>query len=406
MALVETWGPVPLNAQEIERACAIVRESADVPDGVRFVWAAVAEGTKGAEPACAPGRGARRTTGRRARRTASTSTSTRARSSPTPCATTCSRRSSTRSTRWPARSCAPTPAGARRWRNAASPTSTTSRSTRGRPATSGWRGRRGGASCAPCPCGATSPDDNGYAHPIEGVIAFVDLNERRIVRLEDHGVVPVPTDSGRYDAESNRPWRETLRPLEIVQPEGPSFTRRRQRHQLGLLAPRGDHAPGRRTRAARSNTLVYLTRRLAPGRCGTPNSPAAGWLAAPRSLEILRPHSPRVCQPELAALTLAELQVPGGVEALAGAVQKPAWRVNPSWYLVATDDEVDTPPAQRSMAQRAESKVVETAGHHCVLRVKAKGCGCSHCAGGSRSRVSRLWRGGGGLDVTWSRLAP
>ena len=69
-----------------------------------------------------------------------------------------------------------------------------------------------------------TPDDNGYAHPIEGVVAFVDLNERRVVRLEDHGVVPIPTDSGRYDAESNRPWRETLRPLEIVQPEGPSFT--------------------------------------------------------------------------------------------------------------------------------------------------------------------------------------
>ena len=32
-----------------------------------------------------------------------------------------------------------------------------SRSTRGRPATSAWRGRRGGASCAPCRCGATRP---------------------------------------------------------------------------------------------------------------------------------------------------------------------------------------------------------------------------------------------------------
>ena len=49
MARVETWGPVPLSADEIERACAIVQASPDVPDGVRFVWAAVAEGTKGAE---------------------------------------------------------------------------------------------------------------------------------------------------------------------------------------------------------------------------------------------------------------------------------------------------------------------------------------------------------------------
>ena len=44
-------GAGPPNAQEIERTCAIVRESSEVPDGARIVWAAVAEGAKGAEPA-------------------------------------------------------------------------------------------------------------------------------------------------------------------------------------------------------------------------------------------------------------------------------------------------------------------------------------------------------------------
>ncbi len=68
------------------------------------------------------------------------------------------------------------------------------------------------------------PGDNGYARPIEGVIAWVDLNERRIIKLEDHGVVPIPEDGGEYDAERQRPWREPLRPLDIVQPDGPSFT--------------------------------------------------------------------------------------------------------------------------------------------------------------------------------------
>src|SRR5881396_2354466 len=63
-------------------------------------------------------------------------------------------------------------------------------------------------------------------------------------------------------------------------------------------------------------------------------------------------------EPELAAF-MADSQVPWGVEALAGAVSKPAWRVKPSWYLVATDDKMIPPPAQRSMAQRAESRVVE-----------------------------------------------
>jgi pimeloyl-ACP methyl ester carboxylesterase len=69
--------------------------------------------------------------------------------------------------------------------------------------------------------------------------------------------------------------------------------------------------------------------------------------------------------PELAAF-MADSQVPWGVEALAGAVSKPAWRVKPSWYLVATEDRMIPPPAQRQMAKRAESRVVETPGSHSV----------------------------------------
>ena len=69
--------------------------------------------------------------------------------------------------------------------------------------------------------------------------------------------------------------------------------------------------------------------------------------------------------PELAAF-MADSQVPWGVEALAGAVSEPAWRVKPTWYLVATDDRMIPPPAQRAMAQRAGSQVVETSGSHAV----------------------------------------
>jgi pimeloyl-ACP methyl ester carboxylesterase len=69
--------------------------------------------------------------------------------------------------------------------------------------------------------------------------------------------------------------------------------------------------------------------------------------------------------PELAAF-MADSQVPWGVEALAGAVSEPAWRVKPSWYLVAADDRMIPPPAQRAMAQRAGSQVVETSGSHAV----------------------------------------
>jgi pimeloyl-ACP methyl ester carboxylesterase len=70
-------------------------------------------------------------------------------------------------------------------------------------------------------------------------------------------------------------------------------------------------------------------------------------------------------KPEVAAF-MANAQVPWGVEALAGAVTQPAWRVKPSWYLVATDDRMIPPPAQRAMAERSGAKVSETPGSHAV----------------------------------------
>ncbi|GGM62232.1 alpha/beta fold hydrolase [Dactylosporangium sucinum] len=63
---------------------------------------------------------------------------------------------------------------------------------------------------------------------------------------------------------------------------------------------------------------------------------------------------------------LADAQVPWGVDALAGAVNEPAWRSKPSWYLVATDDRMIPPPAQRAMSERAGSTVVEVAGSHAI----------------------------------------
>jgi pimeloyl-ACP methyl ester carboxylesterase len=66
------------------------------------------------------------------------------------------------------------------------------------------------------------------------------------------------------------------------------------------------------------------------------------------------------------AAFMAESQVPWGVEALGGAITEPAWKTKPSWYLVVTDDRMIPPPAQRFMAKRAGSKVVETAGSHAI----------------------------------------
>ena len=66
------------------------------------------------------------------------------------------------------------------------------------------------------------------------------------------------------------------------------------------------------------------------------------------------------------AAFMADSQVPWGVEALNGTISEPAWKTKPSWYLVATEDRMIPPAAQRSMATRAGSTVVEVAGSHAI----------------------------------------
>ncbi len=68
-----------------------------------------------------------------------------------------------------------------------------------------------------------TPEDNGYAHPIEGVVAFVDMARGVVLEIIDTGVVPVPTECGNYYPESVS-QRDDLKPIEITQPEGPSFS--------------------------------------------------------------------------------------------------------------------------------------------------------------------------------------
>jgi pimeloyl-ACP methyl ester carboxylesterase len=70
--------------------------------------------------------------------------------------------------------------------------------------------------------------------------------------------------------------------------------------------------------------------------------------------------------PAQVASFMADAQVPWGVDALGGAVTEPAWRHKPSWYLVATEDRMIPPPAQRAMAERAGAFVVEAIASHAV----------------------------------------
>jgi pimeloyl-ACP methyl ester carboxylesterase len=66
------------------------------------------------------------------------------------------------------------------------------------------------------------------------------------------------------------------------------------------------------------------------------------------------------------AAFMADAQVPWGIQALAGEISEPAWKSKPSWYLLTTEDRMIPPPAQRFMAKRAGSTVVDVAGSHAV----------------------------------------
>jgi pimeloyl-ACP methyl ester carboxylesterase len=63
---------------------------------------------------------------------------------------------------------------------------------------------------------------------------------------------------------------------------------------------------------------------------------------------------------------MAESQVPWGVNALTGAVTEASWKAKPSYYLIAKDDKMIPPQAQRGMSQRINASVVEVAGSHAV----------------------------------------
>lgn len=76
-------------------------------------------------------------------------------------------------------------------------------------------------------------EDNGYARPVEGLIVHYDLDEMKILRVEDHGGPAIPAAAGNYTAESlgdpdNIAYapagpRPPLAPIEITQPSGPGF---------------------------------------------------------------------------------------------------------------------------------------------------------------------------------------
>ncbi|WP_308797816.1 primary-amine oxidase [Agromyces silvae] len=69
------------------------------------------------------------------------------------------------------------------------------------------------------------PADPPWAHPIDGVVAHIDIDAGRVLRVVETAVEHVPAESGDYLDDAVRgPIRTAPRPIEIRQPEGVSFT--------------------------------------------------------------------------------------------------------------------------------------------------------------------------------------
>jgi primary-amine oxidase len=73
---------------------------------------------------------------------------------------------------------------------------------------------------------ARSEEDNAYAHPIEGVHAFVDLDEMEVLKVVDNGVVdedsPLPPEEANYRPDLID-TRDDRKHLDVVQPNGTSW---------------------------------------------------------------------------------------------------------------------------------------------------------------------------------------
>ena len=69
------------------------------------------------------------------------------------------------------------------------------------------------------------PEDSAWAHPIDGLVGYIDIVNRSVDQVLDFGAMPVPAEHGNYtDPELTGELRTTQKPIEITQPEGPSFT--------------------------------------------------------------------------------------------------------------------------------------------------------------------------------------
>lgn len=70
----------------------------------------------------------------------------------------------------------------------------------------------------------SEPNDNGYARPVDSMVIVMDVYTMEVIRIEEYDIVPLPPESGNWAREYLPNMRRDLKPVDIVQPEGPSFT--------------------------------------------------------------------------------------------------------------------------------------------------------------------------------------
>ena len=194
---------------------------------------------------------------------------------------------------------------------------------------------------------------NLYARPIEGLQAIIDLDERRIVKLLDTGVVPIPAANHNFDEASvgaSVGLRPELRPIRISQPLGPNFTHRRQLHRMAEVAlPRalrearraGDLARHLRPAPGDVPGLARRDLRALPGPGRRTGSTAPTWMPASSASACSPRRSPwgSTC-PENAVL----------LDALGGRGDSGSERAGRAAAAAAGDRRVRAPDRQSGLA--------------------------------------------------------
>ncbi|WP_227872025.1 primary-amine oxidase [Paenibacillus albus] len=68
----------------------------------------------------------------------------------------------------------------------------------------------------------SKPGENGYARPL-GIIPIVDLNEMKVLEVEEYPYKSIPSQPAHYALAEMGPMRADLKRIDITQPDGPSF---------------------------------------------------------------------------------------------------------------------------------------------------------------------------------------